>query len=221
MTINIIWDFDGVIADSERLWVENKRNILKDMYGIDWDSETAFKHMGGLSDTTRKERFAQMGLNIGEDFWVKAVAVDIESMKNGEMKLTPGVLDIIKNHNGHQCIATGGTPEKTVIKIESVELGKYFNDNIIFTAAMVAKGKPAPDLFLHAMEEMGWKKDECLVIEDSIAGMQAGIASGIKTIAYIGNCHLDKDKYIQEIKNIGDIAIFDDMKSLNEYINSL
>ncbi len=219
--INIIWDLDGVIADSERIWIENKRKLLNDTFNLDWDSETAFLHMGGTSDVTKKARLDKMGIITDDVFWEKAKELDNNSMANGEVKITPDVINIIDAYKNNQCIATGGVVDKTWNKIKSVGLLEYFNESNVFNASMVAKGKPEPDIFLYACDKMGWDKDSCVIIEDSLAGVTAGLKAGIKTIAFTGNFYMDKEKYIQDIKNIGDAVIFDTMVEVKNYIDNL
>lgn len=51
----IIWDFDGVIADSEKLWLETRQEMINQKFGLNWDFDTANKHMGGMSDKTKRE----------------------------------------------------------------------------------------------------------------------------------------------------------------------
>jgi beta-phosphoglucomutase-like phosphatase (HAD superfamily) len=65
----------------------------------------------------------------------------------------------------------------------------HYFDPHIFTATQVARGKPAPDLFLFAAREMGAKPDDCLVIEDSVHGVQAGVAAGMRVLGFAGGSH--------------------------------
>ncbi len=221
MTIKIIWDLDGVIADSERIWIENKRKLLNETYGLNWNEKEAFQFMGGMSDATKRIKLDEMGIITSDEFWAKTKQVDLASMANGEVKITPNVIDIIKAYEGNQCIATGGVVDKTWKKIEAVSLNNYFNETNVFNASMVKHGKPEPDLFLYTLDKMSWDKNEAIIIEDSIAGMTAGLKAGIRTIAYIGNFHIDKEEYRAEIKELGDIEIFEDMRDVKTYLDGL
>ncbi len=221
MSINIIWDFDGVIADTEMIWVENRRVLLNENYNLNWDIKTAYQHLGGTSDVTKDLRLKELGIYVDDAFWKKALEMDYVALSKGAMMLTENVKDVLSSFNGRQCVATGGILSKTKAKIKSLGLEEYFDDSNLFCADMVAYGKPEPDVFLLAQESMGWKKEECVVIEDSFAGMIAGKRAGIRTIAYVGNAAVDKEKYLQGINNMGIVDIFDDMLELKNFLNTL
>lgn len=221
MSINIIWDFDGVIADSEVLWVENRRQLLNKRLGINWDIETAFKHIGGMSDATKAMKLEEMGIKTDEDFWKLAIKMDYESLNKQSMTQTPGIINILEDNRFGQCIATGGSKEETKNKLKYLNLEKFFDENNVFTAEMVRYGKPEPDLFLLAQEIMGWKKEECVIIEDSMAGVVAGTKAGIKTIAFGGNVFTNKEKYALEALGLGAYKVIDNMKDVKKFLDNL
>jgi beta-phosphoglucomutase-like phosphatase (HAD superfamily) len=82
-------------------------------------------------------------------------------------------------------------------------------EHAMYSATMVARGKPAPDLFLHAAKTMGYAPADCIVIEDSVAGTRAGIAAGMRVFSYHGDPFSDRDGLAQA----GGI-LFDDMRRL-------
>lgn len=216
----IIWDFDGVIADTEKLWLQNRQKLLNEDLGLGWDFETTNKYLGGMSEKTKREVLDSMNIKTDDAFWEKAVCLDYQTMKKG-FKPTPHIEEIFKLTQFTQCIATGGIKSKTAKKIEMTGIEKYFNEDHIFTVDMVNKGKPCPDLFLFAAEKMGFKTSECIVIEDSLVGMKAGIAAGMTTVAFIG-CEMNNNpQNIKAIKNLGINLIFEDMKKLKEFLLTL
>ena len=180
----IIWDFDGVISDTEKLWVENRRRMLNEKFGLNWDFATANRYLGGRSDKTKKEELDRLGIVTDDAFWKEALDRDYELLEEG-IELTEGIENIFSNTGLRQCIATGGIKEKTLAKIKSVGIGSYFGEDKIFTADMV-DGKPEPDLFLLAAGRMGFEPKDCVVIEDSLAGMTAGLKAGMTVIAFLG-----------------------------------
>ena len=178
----VIWDFDGVIADSEKVWLKNRQKSINELFGINWDIQTINKYLGGMSDKTKKQVLDDMGYKTDDKFWKKQIKIDIEVMNRDGLEITPYVEDII-NKLSKQCIATGGVKNKTIIKLKSIGFwNKYFNEGNVFTADMVKNGKPEPDLFLLAAEKMGEKPENCIVIEDSIAGITAAKRAGIDVI---------------------------------------
>ncbi|WP_287087554.1 HAD-IA family hydrolase [Mesorhizobium sp.] len=82
-------------------------------------------------------------------------------------------------------------------------------EHALFSSTMVSRGKPFPDLFLHAAGTMGFAPADCIVIEDSVAGTLAGIAAGMRVFSYYGDPHSDRDG----LTEAGGI-LFDDMREL-------
>jgi beta-phosphoglucomutase-like phosphatase (HAD superfamily) len=87
-----------------------------------------------------------------------------------------------------RCVASSSLPEQIRRKLELTGLLKWFGDNL-FSATMVARGKPAPDLFLYTAEQLRAAPSRCLVIEDSPAGIDAAIAAGMTAIGFSGGSH--------------------------------
>ncbi len=213
----IIWDFDGVIADTEKLWLQNRMEMLNDKFGLNWDMKTVNKFLGGTSDKTKKEILDKMGLETDEQFWTESVERDLQKMMQG-FALTSGIEDIFKMKQFEQCIATGGIVSKTRQKIKMVGIEKYFPMSKVFTADMVEYGKPEPDLFLLAAEAMGFLPQDCLVIEDSLAGLTAAQKAKMKAIAFVGSDLYDHS-HIRQIQEMGIEHIFDNMAEVKTYLN--
>ena len=213
----IIWDFDGVISDTEKLWVENRRILLNQKFGLNWDFETANHYIGGKSDKTKKLDLEKLGIVTDEDFWEKALDMDYALMRKG-IKLMPDIEKIFAIKNIEQCIATGGTRDKTRVKIKSVGIEKYFPDKKIFTADQVEHGKPEPDIFLLAAKTMGYEPKDCIVIEDSLAGMTAGLRAKMEVIAFVGCKMNQSETNLQKIKNLGIKHIFYNMEEVRHFV---
>ncbi|MEQ8355293.1 MAG: HAD family hydrolase [Kiloniellaceae bacterium] len=88
------------------------------------------------------------------------------------------------------CVASSGTPEKMSLTLGLTGLERFFGGNL-FSATMVAAGKPAPDLFLYAAERMGQAPENCVVVEDSLLGVAAGVAAGMRVLAYAADTEAD------------------------------
>ena len=212
----VIWDFDGVIADTEKLWVQSRIEMLSEYFGINWNFETAMKNIGGMSDKDKKDVLEKLGIHTDDDFWKEALFRDKNKASNG-FALTDHIECIFKNEKINQCIATGGVWEKTKNKIKIVDIGKYFPDEKIFTVDMVDKGKPEPDIFLLAAEKMGYKPQDCIVIEDSVAGLTAALKAKMTPVAFV---KYSKYYYLDDIKALGIKNIFDDMCDVEKFILS-
>ncbi|MBE6451951.1 MAG: HAD family phosphatase [Alphaproteobacteria bacterium] len=218
MTDNlIIWDFDGVIADTEIIWLKNRMNIINETFNLDWDLETTNKFLGGMSDKTKDEVLKKLGIKTNPEFWEKNRNADKQSMMIG-FELTEGIEDIFKMKEINQCIATGGDTQKTINKIKTVNIEKYFPMEKVFTADMVQYGKPEPDIFLLAAKTMGYPPEKSIVIEDSITGLIAAIKAKMTPIAFIGSKLYNKESYVTSIKKLGVTHIFDNMKDIKNFI---
>lgn len=90
------------------------------------------------------------------------------------------------------CVASSGEPDKIRFSLGLTDLLSFFEGRI-FSATMVERGKPSPDLFLHAARQMGAEPLECVVIEDSVPGVQAAISASMRTIGYVGDPHTDRN----------------------------
>ena len=127
----------------------------------------------------------------------------MDAMYQNGLDVIPYVEELIKKLP-KQCIATGGVMTKTKVKLEVIGFwNKYFNEKNLFTVDMVERGKPEPDLFLFAAQQMNEKPQNCIIIEDSIAGMTAAQKAGIDVIAFLGCEMYHNSAYLQRVKELG------------------
>lgn len=214
----LIWDFDGVIADSEKVWLKNRQLYFKDRLGLDLSFDEINSYFGGTSDSTKKIILQKMGYETDDKFWADVLDIDLKSMDTEGLDLFDGVLDILKNKNFKQCIATGGIRSKTIHKIDVIGIRGLIPDEHIFTVDCVKRGKPEPDLFLYAADKMGEKPQDCLVIEDSIAGMTAAIRAKMSVVAFLGSEIYQHQAYIDKVKALGIQNIFYSMDELKQFL---
>lgn len=215
----IIWDFDGVISDTEYLWLENWQILLKKRLNVDWDFETVNRYLGGMSPKTKIENLAKLGIIIDNDFIDELKILDWQAME--KMLPVDGVEEIFEMENFAQCIATGGNRDKTEKKLDVLGFNVYFRPECIFTAQQVEHGKPEPDLFLFAAKQMGYKPKDCIVIEDSLAGLTASQKAGMTTFAYLGCPMNNHQEYIEKVKTMGIKNIFFNMRDVKKALENL
>lgn len=101
------------------------------------------------------------------------------------------------------CVASGSPRDRVLLSLEVGGMGDCFTASNVFTRELVARGKPAPDLFLYAAEKMGVKPHRCIVVEDSGAGIEAAKAAGMDCLAYLGGGHAKFDWYQESIRKFG------------------
>jgi HAD superfamily hydrolase (TIGR01509 family) len=106
------------------------------------------------------------------------------------------------------CVASSAKVDKMRLTLGATGLLPHF-EHALFSATMVERGKPFPDLFLHAAANMGFSPEHCVVIEDSVPGTAAGVAAGMRVFSYHGDPHSDRDG----LSAAGGM-LFDDMRDL-------
>ena len=216
----IIWDFDGVIADTEKLWLKNRQILMKKLLNVDWDWQTVNHYLRGTGDKTKRDVLDNLGIVTNDDFWNKSIEMDIYTMNTQGFELTPDIEQIFKLPI-KQCIATGGVKDKTALKIKITGISSYFPENKVFTVDMVKNGKPEPDLFILAANSMGEKPQDAVVIEDSIAGLTAAIKAGCLPVAFLAGDLLNDKQHLQKVKDLGVKYIFHNMMDLKNFLLTL
>lgn len=202
----LIWDFDGVIANTEDFWLRNRQHLLKTSMGIDWGWKKINQQLRGMSDKTKKQKLSEAGVQTDDVFWNKVAQMDEQILVQEKLVLAPNVEEIFKLPI-KQCIATGGLCNKTALKIQNVGIRKYFPPSHVFTSDMVKHGKPEPDLFLYATHQMNELPENTVVIEDSIAGLTAAFKAFCTPIAYLGFYKDEQKEYVDALKKL-DVPYF-------------
>ena len=115
-----------------------------------------------------------------------------------------------------KCVASSGEHRKIRHSLSLTGILDKLNGKI-FSAADVQKGNPAPDLFLHAALSMSAQPQNTIVIEDSIAGVYAGVAAGMRVLGFLGGGHI-VDGHGEKLLQAGASEVFDQMSDLNNFI---
>lgn len=184
----VIFDCDGVLIDSESLSKQTLLNMLAEL-GVLVNSEYFDVHFLGQS-------YAHMVTKIHEDYAV-LLPDDFQLLYQNtllnrfaeELQPTPAIEHVLSRLAIPVCVATSSGPERVKRALHLTQLSAYFGEHV-FTSSEVKHGKPAPDLFLHAAQQMGIDPSRCLVIEDSSAGLRAAKAANMDCIWYTGASHL-------------------------------
>lgn len=216
----IIWDFDGVIADTEVLWLQTRMELLNQEFNVGWNLEKTNHFLGGMSDKTKTEVLQKLGIKTSKEFWQKALDMDMQKILKG-LSLTKGIAEIFEMKKFAQCIATGGIKDKTAQKIKMVGIEKLFPQQKVFTADMVEHGKPEPDLFLLAAKTMGYEPKDCIVIEDSLAGLTAATKAQMLPIAFTKYLQFSQDYFLEQIKKMHIEHVFDNMQDVKKFLETI
>ena len=130
-----------------------------------------------------------------------------------ELRPIPGIAATLDALPCAYCVASSSQPERIELSLTVTGLWPRFEGRA-FSATMVARGKPAPDLFLHAAEASATLRAACLVVEDSPAGIAAAKAAGMRVVAFTGGSHATTDAHRAAIAALAPDAVIDDIRAL-------
>ncbi|WP_347052410.1 HAD family hydrolase [Flavobacterium olei] len=178
----IIFDCDGVLVDTEKIG----NGILLEMaqeYGFKMELEDAYRNFNGrnLKDCFKhiEESIEQ---KLPETFETEYREKSFEAFKT-QVKPMEGVVAFINELKIPYCVASSGPMDKIRLNLEVAGLLDKFEGRM-FSSYQINSWKPEPGIFLHAAKEMGFEVKDCIVVEDSKAGVKAGISGGFKVYGF-------------------------------------
>lgn len=184
----IIFDCDGVLIDSEIISAQMLIDELAKL-GVHIDLAYVARHFLGRSYPTVMGTIRiNFGLDLPPEFEDQYRARLLSAFER-DLRIMPHVAQVLDQLALPFCIATSSSPRRAEFSLSLVGLG-HVAGNRLFTASMVTRGKPAPDLFLHAAQACGVDPAHCLVIEDSLTGIRAAHAAGMEVWRFTGGSHL-------------------------------
>ena len=189
MKSGLIFDFDGVIADSEVLAGTILAKFVNDL-GLATTLHEALNRYGGKrwSDILAAVEDG-FGQKLPEGFSERLKEATLSSFRQ-DLRAIEGVADFLKQFRElPHCVASSSSLDRLILCLDILGLTKEFGD-FVFSAEMVARGKPFPDVFLLAAERMKVNPLDCIVIEDSPNGVRAGVAAGMTVIGLCAASHL-------------------------------
>ena len=178
----VIFDCDGVLVDSERLAVRTEAEILSTLGWPLTEADIIERFVGRSASYMRAEIEGHIGRHID---WEIEFEPRYREVFESELILVEGVIEVLNKIPIPTCVASSGSHDKLRFTLGLTNLLDRFVGRI-FSADDVENGKPAPDLFLHAADQMGALPGRCAVIEDSLSGVQAGLAANMSVFAFAG-----------------------------------
>ncbi|MCP4688903.1 MAG: HAD family hydrolase [Desulfobacterales bacterium] len=208
----MIFDCDGVLVDSEPISIRMLHETLNEV-GLRISHERTSKDFEGLSDADCIRIIEErLGRPIPAEA-VKEYEARLFTALTNELKPINHIHEALKAISTPTCVASSGTHDKMRATLSVTNLLPLFQGRI-FSASEVARGKPHPDLFLHAAEKMGVPAESCVVVEDSIFGVQAGKAAGMVVLGYA-------ERSDPAALAAAGAVVFKDMKALPRMIKEL
>jgi HAD superfamily hydrolase (TIGR01509 family) len=185
----IIFDCDGVLVDSETLAVRAMQAVLNEA-GIPATEAMILRCFGMKQADTLLKIAEETGRNIPDDVVPRLWPAQRRAFE-AALKPMPGVVDFITRLTGaKRCVASSSHPDRIRTSLGLTGLDGYFGTDV-FSSTQVARGKPAPDLFLLAATTMGVAPERCAVIEDSIYGIMGARAAGMAAFGFSGGSHIE------------------------------
>jgi HAD superfamily hydrolase (TIGR01509 family) len=200
----VVFDCDGVLVDSERLAVHTEAEILRSLGWPLSEAEVVERFVGRSAEYMHAQIEAQLGRPID---WEQEFESRYREVFERELRPVEGIAEALEALEKPSCVASSGTHDKIRFSLGLTGLLGYFQGRI-FSAQDVARGKPAPDLFLYAADQMGVRPEACAVVEDSPAGIEAALAAGMGAFAFAGGV-----VPAERLQRDG-VLVFDDMRLL-------
>jgi HAD superfamily hydrolase (TIGR01509 family) len=208
----VIFDCDGVLVDSEVLSCRIDAEFLTEI-GVPYTAEEIARQFLGVSLKTMISRIeSDRNCKLPDDF---SDRLNRRLFGRFETDLKPieGVREAILSLPYPRCVASSSLPERIALSLRVTGLSDLFDH--VFSASEVPRGKPAPDLFLHAANRMGVSPESCLVIEDSAAGVQAALAAGMRVIGFAGGSHCGPE-HAEKLRQMGAAVVIKHMVDLSQ-----
>jgi HAD superfamily hydrolase (TIGR01509 family) len=213
----IIFDCNGVLVDSEQIAAAVAADELA-RAGVAITPEAVIRYFSGrrpadmltmVEAVTRQKLPTNLGATIA--------AATVKRLRE-ELRAMPHAAHALTWLRGPKCVASSSPPERIRASLEITGLARFFN--FCFSATNMPSGKPAPDLFLHAASRMGVQAADCIVVEDSAAGVTAATAAGMTAVGFVGGSHADT-QLGEQLKSAGAQIIVADLRHLKGAVVAL
>lgn len=206
----IIFDCDGVLVDSEAI----SNGVIVDMansLGANIDLNYALENYSGTSLAFVMDDVAsRINGKLPDNFVSEYRRISFERFET-DIKPVEGIVDVLEQLTVPFCVASNGPLNKMQLNLKVTGLSKYFEGSM-FSAYEINSWKPDPTLFLTAAKTMGFEPQDCAVVEDSLSGVEAGIAGGFDVFA-LSHTH-DMDAFVEQ-----GVTVFSKMSELLDLLN--
>ncbi len=207
----VIFDCDGVLVDSEPVATRTLGQALREL-GLDLTQEQIFQHFVGYSlPHVLRVVESMLGRPPPENFLRDLQARTFAAFKT-ELRAMPGIEEALDRLRVPFCVASSGDHEKMSTTLGITGLLPRFAGRI-FSVTQVARGKPFPDVYLFAAQQLRAEPSACVVVEDTPPGVQAGVAAGMTVFGFCA--HTPEEK----LKAAGAHRTFDDLRALPEMLD--
>ncbi|MGF1596010.1 MAG: HAD family hydrolase [Acidimicrobiales bacterium] len=215
----IVFDCDGVLVDSEVLVIEVEAAMLTEAGYMITADEIAERFVGLSYATMMRELAADFGRPVPDDLNRRIQDAALARFPD-LLRPVAGIEDVMSVVPQDRCVASSSDLDRIELSLTLCGLDHHFGPDRIFSAQMVANGKPAPDLFLLAAERMGAEPADCLVIEDSPAGVTAATAAGMVVLGLVAGGHA-RPALAHRLRQAGAQHVFATTGQLGDHLATL
>ncbi len=205
----VIFDNDGVLVDSEPISNRHLAAYLTELGHPTSYEDSIRDYMGSAMHRIHDLVLERTGQRLPEDF-DDVFHARVFAAFERELKAVAGVTGVLEKLTADgvsYCVASSGSHERIRVGHRATGLDRWFEDERIFSSQDVGRGKPAPDLFLHAAERMGVEPGRCVVVEDSPLGVQAAVAAGMDVCGFTAMTPAAKlEEATQLFSDMGELA---------------
>jgi len=184
----ILWDMDGVIVDTAPYHLKAWQQVFQKR-GVNFTEEDFKRNFGRRNDTIIRDTLGEALLQSEINAIISEKEPIFRNVVKKNIKSFPGAIKLLKSlrkHGFKMALASSATIENIELLIQGLGIENYFNT--IVSGRDVAEGKPSPQVFLLAAKKLGVAPENCIVIEDAVAGVTAAKRAGMHCLA-VTNTH--------------------------------
>jgi len=218
MIKNIIFDFDGVLVDSEILVAKAFAKYMQN-FGIDIDEKEFASFAGKKTVQVIDILSKKYSIKDQEKFFTDIMEIASNIYKK-ELTTVKGAYDFVSNLKLNMFIGSNSMKERIIDGLQRVKLDKYFKPEQVYSFDLVDNPKPDPDVYLKALEDNNLIKTKTIIIEDSAVGVMAGVAANVKVIGLTAGGHWHEKRDEKVLLEAGAFAVTNDYKKVFKLIES-
>ncbi|MEM7021159.1 MAG: HAD family hydrolase [Pseudomonadota bacterium] len=214
----LVFDCDGVLIDSEVVGARVEAAALGRLGVSITEDEILERFLGMTAASMYRTLEGELGHPLPEGF-ASTVQTEVDAAFQRDLSAIPDIHETLDRIDLKRCVASSSTLARLRHSLDITALYGSFAPNI-FSAEQVKQGKPAPDLFLYAAEQMDCAPSSCLVIEDSTNGVRGAVAAGMRVWGFVGGGHCF-DGHGARLRDVGAERVFAHMSELPTLLDEL
>jgi HAD superfamily hydrolase (TIGR01509 family) len=179
----VVFDLDGVIVDTEEAWDQARREFVAATGGR-WKPEATAAMMGMSSVEWSAYMRAELGVELSPEEISDGVVETLAGELRERLPLIDGAVEAVEAVARRWPLALASSANRPIIELVLELAGIAERFRVVVSSEEVARGKPAPDVYLEAVRRLGFEPGECAAVEDSSNGLRAAIAAGLRVVAF-------------------------------------